>query len=475
MSENNDPTSRHSRLSDISNEPSVADATESKATGASVPSLTHGPILGHLIRLSIPASMGMLFNTLYNLTDFWFAGRISGEALAGVSIAGSVFFMLLAVGIGIQTGASAVMAVDVGAGRKDKAAEWANHVFGLSLVLSAVVALLGWLFADTLVLFLGAEPNVAPLSMEYITITLFGAFTFILSFAAAGALMALGDTKSNRNALVAGFFANLVLNPLLTFTLDMGVSGLALATVIIKGLSAMYLYRVLVRETGRVCKPAFAFTPWINLLKQVMPASFNMLTIILGGFITVALLGRFGSQHVAGYAVGLRIEQVLLLPALGLNSAVMAIAGQNHGALQPQRVRQTYTTGLFIGLAMAVISVPVMLTLSPAMMAFFTDDPQIQATGASYLRIDAFAFYAYVVLFLSTAILQALKQPVFPMALGIARQLVIPVSINVLLVVYLGYPMISVFYTIVSVVIIAAVVAHWYTLRQLRLPLTPMT
>lgn len=414
--------------------------------------------------------MGMLFNTLYNLTDFWFAGKISSEALAGVSIAGSVFFLLLAVGIGIQTGASAVMAVDVGAGDKEKAAEWADHVFGLSLVLSVVVALLGWLFAEPLVVFLGAEPHIAPLSMEYISITLFGAFTFILSFAAAGALMALGDTKSNRNALVAGFFANLVLNPLLTFSLDLGVSGLALATVIIKGLSAIYLYRVLIKETKRICKPAFALTPWINLSKQVLPASFNMLTIILGGFITVALLGRFGSQHVAGYAVGLRIEQVLLLPALGLNSAVMAIAGQNHGALNALRVRQTYTIGLLVGLGMAVISIPVMLTLSPAMMAFFTDDPQIQVTGASYLRIDAFAFYAYVVLFLSTAVLQALKQPFFPMALGIARQLVIPVSINVLLVVYLGYPMISVFYTIVSVVVIAAVVAHWYTLRQLRLP-----
>lgn len=412
--------------------------------------------------------MGMLFNTLYNLTDFWFAGKLSAEALAGVSIAGSVFFLLLAIGIGIQTGASAVMAAEVGAGNEIKVAQWADHVFGLSLVLSVVVAILGWLFAEPLVVFLGAEPDIAPLSMEYITITMFGAFTFVLSFAAAGALMAMGDTKSNRNALVVGFFANLVLNPLLTFSLSLGVSGLATATVLIKGLSAVYLYRVLVQATGRPCIPAFSLKPWMNLLRQVLPASFNMLTIILGGFITVALLGRFGSQHVAGYAVGLRIEQVLLLPALGLNAAVMAIVGQNYGANNALRVRQTYMTGLGVGLGMALVSIPVMLTLSPAMMAFFTTDEIIQATGASYLRIDAFAFYAYVVLFISTATLQAIKQPMFPMALGIARQLVIPVSINVLLVVYLGSPMIWVFYTIISVVVVAAVVAHWYTLRQLH-------
>lgn len=430
-------------------------------------SLTSGSIFGHLVRLSIPASMGMLFNTLYNLTDFWFAGKLSSEALAGVSIAGSVFFVLLAIGIGIQTGASAIMAADVGAGNDEQVANWADHVFGLSLVLSIVVAVAGWFLAEPLIVFLGAEPHIAPLSMEYITITLFGAFTFILSFAAAGALMAFGNTSANRNALVAGFFANLALNPLLTFTFELGVSGLALATVLIKAASAIYLYKVLIKETGRLCKPSFAIAPWLALLKQVLPASFNMLTIILGGFITVALLGRFGSSHVAGYAVGLRIEQVLLLPALGLNTAVMAIAGQNFGAGNALRVRQTYITALLIGLAMAVVSVPAMLFLSPQMMSFFTDDGQIQNTGATYLRIDAYGFYAYVVLFMSTAILQAMKQPIFPMFMGIARQLVIPVAINVMLVVYLGYPMISVFYTIISVVIVASMISHWYTLRQL--------
>jgi len=388
-------------------------------------SLTEGAVFSHLVRLSIPASMGMIFNTLYNLSDFWFAGRLSDDALAGVSIAGSVFFLLLAIGIGVQTGASA------------------------------------------LVIFLGAEPDIAPLSMEYVHITLFGAFTFILSFAAAGALMAMGNTKSNRNALALGFFLNLVLNPLLTFTLDLGVTGLALATVIIKAASAVYLYYVLYLELGRFSRPRINASKWIALLRQVLPASCNMLVMILGGFITVSLLGRFGSSHVAGYAVGLRLEQVLLLPALGLNSAVMAIAGQNLGAQHHDRVKETYQTGLKVGLVMAAASIPIMLFLSPAMMGFFSADETIKQTGAAYLKIDAVAFYAYVVLFLSTATLQAIKQPVFPMVLGIARQLVIPVSINYWLIVYLDYPMMSVFYTIVSVVVVAAIVAHWYTMRQL--------
>ncbi len=422
--------------------------------------------------------MGMVFNTLYNLSDFWFAGKLSADALAGVSIAGSVFFLILAIGIGIQTGASAVIAPIVGKygqgkpeadkGNTDEINALVDQVFGLSLALSVAITIVGLAFAEPLVIFLGADDKVAPLSMEYVTITLLGAVFFVLSFAAAGALMAMGDTSSNRNALAAGFFINLILNPILTFSLNLGVTGLALATVIIKCASAVYLFWVLSKRLGRWSVPKFDFLKWLDLLKQVLPASFNMLTIILGGFITVSLIGRFGTDHVAGYAVGLRLEQVLLLPALGLNTAVMAIAGQNFGANNPERVRETYHRGLLVGLAMAAVSIPVMIFLSPAMMTFFTDDEAIIATGAAYLRIDAIAFYAYVVLFLSTAILQAMKQPFFPMFLGIARQLVVPVSINYALIVWFDFPMMSIFYTIISVVVVSSVFANWYTRRQLK-------
>ncbi|MFK7892741.1 MAG: MATE family efflux transporter, partial [Granulosicoccus sp.] len=220
--------------------------------------------------------MGMVYNTLYNLTDFWFAGLLSDDALAGVSVAGSVFFVLLAVGMGIQTGASAVVAADVGAGNDDSVGAWANHIFGLALVLSAVVTATGLLVAEPLVIFLGAEQHIAPLSLEYLFITLTGAFTFILSFAAAGVLMALGNTKANRNALAAGFVVNIGLNPLLTFVLDLGVTGLALATVLIKALSAAYLYYVLFSEFQIRCRPSFSLKPWLTLLRQVIPASINM-------------------------------------------------------------------------------------------------------------------------------------------------------------------------------------------------------
>ncbi len=429
--------------------------------------LTTGSIYKHLIALSVPAAMGMIFNTLYNLTDFWFAGLLSDKALAGVSIAGSVFFLIVAIGAGMQGGTTAIVASEVGKKQFDRVTNWVNQAVGIALVIGAICMFGGFLIAQKLIIFLGAEPDVAPIAWQYVSIVLVGNFSFVLMAVAAGALMALGDTKSNRNALAAGFFVNLALNPLLTFTFGLGVTGLALATVIIKAASAAYLFRVLKNELGQWCRPAFNLPYWRELLTQVIPASFNMLTIILGGFITVSFVGRFGSEHVAGYAVGLRLEQVLLLPALGLFTAVMAIIGQNFGANQPARVLEVYKKGLLIGLAISVVFIPIMVFLSPTLISFFSDNQQIINTGATYLRIDAIAFFAYVVLFISVASLQAVKQPLFPMFLGIARQLVVPAGVNYILIVRYGFPMISLFITIVCVVVISALVSHWYTMRQL--------
>lgn len=415
--------------------------------------------------------MGMIFNTLYNLTDIWFAGYLSDDALSGMAIAGSVFFLLLSIGLGLQSGASAMIAPGAGRGENDEVKDWIDNVSGMAIGFSLLSMALGALAAEPLVVLLGAEPHIAPMAMEYLWVTLAGSVGFTLSFGAAGALMALGDTRSNRNALAIGFFANFALNPLFTFGLGLGVTGLALATVVIKFGTAFYLLRVLARRLNIRIRPALDWPRWKTLLLQVLPASFNMLTIILGGFITVALIGRFGSEYVAGYTVGLRLEQVLLLPAFGLNSAVMAIAGQNLGAGSGARVAETYRKALLIGLALSLLLMPVMYFLSPLMMSFFTDNEVITNTGVSYLMIDTFAFYAYVVLFQSVAMLQAMQKPMFPMYLGIARQLIIPAGINYVLIVLWGYPMVSMFYTIVIVVVLSAVVAYFYTRREIgRLP-----
>ena len=430
--------------------------------------LTSGSIYTHLIKLSIPASMGMLFDTLYNLTDNWFAGMVSDTALIGLSIASVIFLLLIAITIGLQSGTSAVVAPDFGKKDYSKIQDWICNAMGIGLIMSLLILILGLSFADELMGLLSQDGIVKDEAWDYLLIIILGNVAYAITSVCAGALIGVGNTVIYRNVLIIGFFGNLILNPLLTFQLELGIRGLALATVIIKLASAAYLFVALCKKVRGYCWPAFNWLRWKQALKQILPASFNFLTIIIGAFVIVAFVGRFGSEAVAGYSVALRIEQVLLLPALGLNAAVMAIVGQNFGVGSYDRIRQAYNKTLTLGIYVSVVFIPIMIFAAPSLMRFFTDNPEIIAIGTLYLRADAAAFFAYVIIFISVAALQAIKQPNFPMIIGIVRQLILPIAANYILIVQLGYSVKVLFWSIVLIVIVSALVMLWYTRKQIK-------
>jgi putative efflux protein, MATE family len=333
--------------------------------------LTIGSIYRHLIRLAIPASMGMFFNTLYNLSDNWFAGKISDEALVGLSISSIVFYLFIGLLAGLQNGTSVMVSTEIGLKNPLNLKRILRNTVGLSLLFSVGIVFLGLIFAKDAIGFLSHQDNVSELAWDYIHILILGNVAFSLSSVAAGALIALGDTASNRNALIVGFFANLLLNPFLTFVLNMGVAGLAWATLIIKLASALYLFIILCKKLGYTPMPSVDKSISSAILRQVLPASFNFLIMIFGSLIITGFVSRFGDYAVAGYSVGLRLEQVLLLPALGLNTAVLAISGQNFGAKNYRRIAETYRKGLILSLSISFACIPIMVFLFTFINEFF--------------------------------------------------------------------------------------------------------
>lgn len=430
--------------------------------------LTSGSIYRHLINLAIPASMGMFFNTLYNLTDNWFAGKISDDALVGLSVSSIVFYLFIGLLAGLQNGTSVMVATEVGLKKNNRLKDIISNAVAIGIIFSVIIVVFGLWLAKDAIGWLSSLPSTTELAWEYINILLIGNIAFSISSVAAGALMALGDTISNRNALIAGFFANLALNPLLTFGLQMGVSGLAWATLIIKIASAIYLLSILSKRLGYRPFPAFDRQLAVSIIRQVFPASFNFFIMIIGSLIVTAFVSTFGDYAVAGYSVGLRLEQVLLLPALGLSTAVLAITGQNFGAKNYRRIAETYRKGLILGLLISLFCIPVMVFLSPHLMTFFSPQTSIVATGVSYLRIDSLAFFCYVSLFISVATLQAIKQPDFPVIMGLFRQLLLPLAVNYWLITVLGYNIEWLFASVALIVLISMLFTLYYTRLQLK-------
>ncbi|MCB0386622.1 MAG: hypothetical protein KDD43_14615, partial [Bdellovibrionales bacterium] len=206
--------------------------------------LTEDRIPELIWKIAVPASVGMFFQTMYNLVDTYFAGQLSADALAGLSMSFAPFLLVISLGIGISQGANALISHALGAGHTKKASLYQVQAIGLALVSSVVVSLIGWYYSDALFRMMGGEGEALAKGLEYISVIWQGAWVMVLVSVANSGLLAQGDTKTNRNALVAGFFANVGLDPLLMYGWGVipafGIAGIAWATILIQALVLIY-------------------------------------------------------------------------------------------------------------------------------------------------------------------------------------------------------------------------------------------
>jgi Na+-driven multidrug efflux pump len=159
-----------------------------------------------------------------------------------------------------------------------------------------------------------------------------------------------------------------------------------------------------------------------EITAQLLPASTAMMVMFISGFVVQYALKDFGGHAIAAYGVALRIEQILLLPVLGMTGALLPIIGQNFGASNPDRVRSALFLCWKIGFAMTLIATPALWFGGRFAMGLFTDDVDVINVGVSYLRVDSFLFPIYMMLFSINSFLQGLKKPIWTLWISIYRQ-----------------------------------------------------
>ena len=393
--------------------------------------LTVGPMSQHFRTLAIPAALGMIFNTLYNMVDIYFAGLISTGAQAGLAIGFMVFFVYVAFGFGLGSAVSALAGGALGAKDKRNARRLAGQALTFSVLISAVLMALGfWL--SPLIVQLVSEPGIYRDSgIRYLFLLQLAIPGFVVTYAYNGALQAQGDSVSLTRALAAAFVANIALNPLLIFGIPgiwtgIGFDGLAVSTVLSQsGVMAFMLWRLFDSElmTGiarRHFRPRSRTFRTLSL--QMLPSSFSLQIMIIAGFAVQFALKGFGGAAIAAYGVGMRIEQLVLLPILGVASSLLPIAAQNFGAQDFDRVRAAFRFSIAIALTFMAIACPILWLGAGLAMGFFTDDPEVQKIGTGYLHFDAILLPVYALLFIINSLLQALKRPIFVLWISIYRQ-----------------------------------------------------
>ena len=393
--------------------------------------LTTGSLAQHFRRLAVPAAIGMVFTTLYNVVDVFFAGLIGTAAQAGLAISFQAFFLFITFGFGLSAAMTALAGNAIGAGRREEARLIAARGICFGLIISLLLMVAAWFAGPELIKLVSTKGAYRDAGTQYFLVLILALPAFVMSFGLNGLLQSQGDTVSMQRAQIAAFFANIALNPALVFGIPgvwdgIGFNGIAVSTVLSQtGVMVYVAYRLmqtdLMHGVTRSC-----FRPekdtYIDITKQMLPVAMTMFVMMSAGFIVQFYLKSFGTSAVAAYGVALRVEQLFLLPVFGLTGALLPIAAQNYGAGKHDRVRQALFDCWKFGWMFMAVACPILFFASPLLMRTFTPDPEVISIGVSYLRVDGFILPVYMMLFAINSFLQALKRPIWTFWIGVYRQ-----------------------------------------------------
>ena len=390
-----------------------------------------------LKRLAIPASVGTLFQTLYNVVDSFFAGKISPEALSALSKSFPIYFIIVGTCIGVTVASTSLIANSIGESNEEKTLNYFTHSIYFGIIISVIIAFIGLTYADNIFDIMVTSPEVKSLGLEYTNIIFAGSIVFILVVCLNALLHAEGDTKTYRNLLILSFFLNIILNPIFIFGFlfipAMGVKGIAIATIISQFISLLIIFQKILRNkrvkqlSSKYFNPKFEY--FKNLLFQSVPITVSISASSFAFTVVINYVRKFGEYDVAGYGAGERFVHVMLLPVLGLNTAIVSIIGQNFGANNYERIKEAYFTAIKYGVSIMVISGFIVYFIADIIIGIFSNNLDVIESGKQYLKIQTFAFPAYTIFFMCNGFFIGLKKAEYAMVSNLIRNFAIPLLV----------------------------------------------
>ena len=366
--------------------------------------------------MAVPIAIGMLFQTLYFLVDLYFVARLGEAAIAGVSTAGTISFVILA--LTQMLGVGTVALVSHAVGRKDQAE--ANLVFNQSVLLSAICGGLtlaaGFLVGGAYVRSVAADPAAAAAGVAYLYWYTPGLALQFALVAMGSALRGTGIVQPTMVVQMLTVILNTVLAPVLIAGWGthhpLGAAGAGLASSISVAFGVAFLWIYFLRLEHYVGLRPDQWRPRLPLIRRILnvglPAGgeFFMLFVILG--VIYWVIRGFGPAAQAGFGVGGRVMQALFLPVMAIAFAVPAVAGQNFGAHRYARVRETFRRAALLS-SVLMLAITMLCQWRPELfIEGFTRQPDAVAVGSTYLRVISWNFLATGLIFTCSGLFQAL-------------------------------------------------------------------
>ena len=427
--------------------------------------LIKDPIPHLIIKMAIPVSVGFFFHTMFNVVDTYFASQINSVAVAAITITFPIFFMIVAISSGTRTGATALIANAEGANNKELAKQYVIQTISFSIVASVLIMIIGLITAPYLFKILHAEGDYFNFAIQYTNILLYGCLFIILDSTPTAGLNAVGDTKTYGRVFIIGFFVNLILDPLFIYGYgpipSMGVKGIAYATIFAEFIATIYVFYRVKKMTSYFDNITIIdflpkFRNQYEIAKQAFPASINMFAVSAGFFIITFFVSYFPTPEtsdvsIAAYGIAIRIEQIILLPAIGLNFACLSLTGQNYGALKFDRIREGYMISMKYGFILLFFGGLILYFGADLFMRLFTKDEQVVEIGIEYLQVAAFFTPIVAILNISIALMQGLKKPGFTVFISLFKEVIATVILFYILSFYFNFQLKGIWSSLVIV------------------------
>lgn len=357
--------------------------------------LNHAPLRA-IITLALPLMLGNLIQTLYNITDAYWVGKLGHIEFAAISYVWPINFVFLAFGIGMSAAATSLIGQSVGADDLKGAKAFATQFFVLALAAGIVFAALGYALTPSVLRLMGAEGDLFTYSRDYLKI-IFLEMPILFSFHAYKSMReGIGDTKSPTLFLGISVILNIILDPIFVLTLGFGVKGAAIATVLSKIAVVGFMIRRMFNKDELIHIDLTDYKPDRRILGNLfhigIPGSAGQVVSALGFVVMNTFILSFGDNTVAAFGLGNRITSLVMMPAFGLGGALAAFIGQNIGAAQYERAKKAVFQTMGAGFGMLAFGGIFIYLFRLDLIKIFIQEPDVVNLSMEYMTILVFVF-----------------------------------------------------------------------------------
>ena len=396
--------------------------------------MTQGAPWQRILEFSIPMLIGNVAQQLYNTADSVIVGKFVGDnALAAVGSAMPILNLLLALFVGIATGAGIVISQSYGARDREGLSKSIGNCISLAFIASLVIMVVGPLLTRPMLVLLGTPDSILGWCTSYLKIQFFGIAGFFFYNMLSGVLRGLGDSVSALGFLLLAAALNVVLDLWFVAGFDMGVAGVSLATVIAQSISALFCFRKLMkmRDIFDLNKQTVKLDQFVamRIIKLGVPSGITQAIFSMAGMVTQTLTNSMGEMVIAANVIIMRVDGFAMMPNFSFGQAMSVYTGQNVGAMKYDRVGLGTKQGTIIAVSCSAAITCVLLFLNKYLFGIFTETAELIDLAGRMMRLMAVGYLGVAITQSLGGVMRGAGDTVSPMWISIISTVLLRVPV----------------------------------------------